>query len=144
MGHVRFTPNSDGESGFPQTVMSALPPEADVCGANRHVCFGPIADIVGLYSITSSARASTADGIGRPSVFAVLRLITRSYLAAVCTGACKPVYLGLPSAFVSPAGRTAVGLEPTHGHAIHALHARNGRPFSFYGRGGDAMLSLIR
>jgi hypothetical protein len=26
-------------------VMSALPPKADVCGANRHVCFGPIADI---------------------------------------------------------------------------------------------------
>jgi hypothetical protein len=25
--------------------MSALPPEADVCGANRHVCFGPITDI---------------------------------------------------------------------------------------------------
>jgi len=25
--------------------MSALPPKADMCGANRHVCFGPIADI---------------------------------------------------------------------------------------------------
>ena len=25
--HVRFTPNSDRESGFPQTVMSALPPK---------------------------------------------------------------------------------------------------------------------
>jgi hypothetical protein len=24
--HVRFTPDSDRESGFPQTVMSALPP----------------------------------------------------------------------------------------------------------------------
>jgi hypothetical protein len=24
--------------------MSALPPKADVCGANRHVCFGPRAD----------------------------------------------------------------------------------------------------
>jgi hypothetical protein len=24
-GHVRFAPNSDRESGFPQTVMSALP-----------------------------------------------------------------------------------------------------------------------
>jgi hypothetical protein len=41
-GHVRFAPNSDRESGFPQTVMSALPPKADVCGANSHVCFGPI------------------------------------------------------------------------------------------------------
>src|SRR5262249_48569665 len=26
-------------------MMSALPPEADMCGAARHVCFGPIADI---------------------------------------------------------------------------------------------------
>jgi len=29
--YVRFTPNSDRESGFPQTVMSALPPKADMC-----------------------------------------------------------------------------------------------------------------
>ena len=28
--HVRFTPNSDRESGPPQTVMSALPPKADI------------------------------------------------------------------------------------------------------------------
>ena len=26
-------------------VMSALHLKADICGANRHVCFGPIADI---------------------------------------------------------------------------------------------------
>src|SRR5262249_61813130 len=31
--HVRFTPNSDRESGLPQMVMSALPPKADMCGA---------------------------------------------------------------------------------------------------------------
>jgi hypothetical protein len=43
--HVRFAPNSDRESGFPQTVMSALPPKADMCGANRDVRFGPKADI---------------------------------------------------------------------------------------------------
>jgi hypothetical protein len=42
---VRFAPNSDRESGFPQTVMSALPPKADMCGAVVHVRFGPIADI---------------------------------------------------------------------------------------------------
>ena len=35
--HARFTPNSDRESDFPQTVMSALPPKADMCGATRHV-----------------------------------------------------------------------------------------------------------
>ena len=28
--------------------MSALPPKADVCGATKDVCFGPIADIAGL------------------------------------------------------------------------------------------------
>jgi hypothetical protein len=44
-GHVRFTLNSDRESGFPHKVMSALPPKPDMCGANRHVCFGPKADI---------------------------------------------------------------------------------------------------
>jgi hypothetical protein len=38
-------PQCDRESGLPRKVVSALPPKADVCGANRHVCFGPIADI---------------------------------------------------------------------------------------------------
>ena len=42
---VRFTPNSDRESGFPHKVMSALPPKADMCGATRDVRFVPIADI---------------------------------------------------------------------------------------------------
>jgi hypothetical protein len=36
-GHVRFAPNSDRESGFPQTVMSALHPKADMCGATSDV-----------------------------------------------------------------------------------------------------------
>ena len=52
--HVRFTPDSDRESGHAAMVMSALHLKADMCGANRHVCFGPEADIVS-YSITSSA-----------------------------------------------------------------------------------------
>src|SRR5262245_38764258 len=34
-------PNSDRESGHPQTVMSALPPKADMCGATRDVFYGP-------------------------------------------------------------------------------------------------------
>src|SRR5262249_40448814 len=38
------------------------------------------------YSITSSATASTPDGIVRPSAFAVLRLITNSNLVGACTG----------------------------------------------------------
>jgi hypothetical protein len=36
-GHVRFTPNSDRESRLPQTIMSALPSKADMCGARAHV-----------------------------------------------------------------------------------------------------------
>jgi hypothetical protein len=39
---VRFTLNSDRESGFPQKAMSSLPPKADVCGATRHVRFVPV------------------------------------------------------------------------------------------------------
>jgi len=40
---VRYT--NDRKSGFPQTAMSASPPKAAACGANRHVCYGPEADI---------------------------------------------------------------------------------------------------
>jgi len=43
---VRFTLNSDRESGFSQRVMSALPPKADMCGAIRDVCCGPQAGIL--------------------------------------------------------------------------------------------------
>ena len=50
------------------------------CG--RIVRFVPEADIVTLYSITSSARESSDGGTVRPSAFAVLRLITSSYLVA--------------------------------------------------------------
>src|SRR5262249_42057404 len=39
-----------------------------------------------FHSIPSSRRASTAGGISRPSAFAVLRLITSSYLVGACTG----------------------------------------------------------
>jgi hypothetical protein len=42
---VRFTPNSDRESGHDHCGMSALPPKADMCSANRHVRFGPEADM---------------------------------------------------------------------------------------------------
>src|SRR5262245_38083166 len=42
---VRFSSDSDRESGFPQTVMSALPPKADMCAATRDVRYGPVADI---------------------------------------------------------------------------------------------------
>jgi hypothetical protein len=35
--YVRFASNSDRESGHPQEFMSALPPKADMCGANTNV-----------------------------------------------------------------------------------------------------------
>ena len=38
------------------------------------------------YSITWSARASSAGGTVRPSALAVLRLIASSYLVGACTG----------------------------------------------------------
>src|SRR5262249_19844877 len=38
------------------------------------------------HSITSSARASSLSGTSRPSVLAVLRLITSSYFVGACTG----------------------------------------------------------
>src|SRR5262249_58990107 len=43
-------------------------------------------ELAAFHSITSSARASTAAGISRPSALAVLRLITSSYLVGACTG----------------------------------------------------------
>src|SRR5262249_35939593 len=43
-------------------------------------------ELAPVHSITSSARASSVGGISRPSAFAVLRLITSSYLVGACTG----------------------------------------------------------
>ena len=62
--HVRFTPDSDRESDFPQTVMSALPPKADMCSALADVCFGPKADIGTIMSVQGergSARQNDPD-----------------------------------------------------------------------------------
>jgi hypothetical protein len=44
-GHVRFAPNSDRKSGFPQTVMSALPPKADVLNVQNEEINGWVADL---------------------------------------------------------------------------------------------------
>src|SRR5262249_5333853 len=65
--------------------MSALPPKADMCGATRDVRFGPKADMLS-HSITSLALARSDCGTVRPNAFAVLRLITSSYLVGACTG----------------------------------------------------------
>jgi hypothetical protein len=43
-------------------------------------------ELAALHSITSSARASTEEGMSRPSVLAVRILTTSSYLIGVCTG----------------------------------------------------------
>src|SRR5262245_11055587 len=43
-------------------------------------------ELAPFHSITSSARASTDDGISSPSALAVLRLTTSSYLVGACTG----------------------------------------------------------
>jgi hypothetical protein len=89
-----------------QKSMSALHPKADICSATRHVCFTPKSghwqrttpcplcaksglmhrSKQHLYSITSSARVSSEGGTSRPSVFAVLRLITNSNLVGCSTG----------------------------------------------------------
>jgi len=69
-----------------QKAMSALTPKADMCGAPAHVRFVPIADIDQIYSITSSARASSAGGIVNPKILAVWTLITSSNLEACACG----------------------------------------------------------
>jgi hypothetical protein len=44
-GTSALPPIATAKADFPQTVMSALPLKADMCGALAHVCFGPEADI---------------------------------------------------------------------------------------------------
>jgi hypothetical protein len=66
--HVRFTPNSDRKSGPRQNTMSALPLKADVCGANRYVCFGPKAD---------SCSAANGIAIRSPHLRALLACLER-------------------------------------------------------------------
>jgi hypothetical protein len=56
--------------------MSALPLKADMCTALGYVRYGPKADIVVAYSITSSASAVNVAGMSKFMAFAVLRLIT--------------------------------------------------------------------
>ena len=71
--HVRFPPNSDRESGFPQTVMSALPPRADMCGATRDVRFGPCVDVYGPRPIATGRR----DQVQWSQLLTYIRLLMR-------------------------------------------------------------------
>src|SRR5262249_32905950 len=41
--------------------MSALPSKADMCGATRYVCFGPIADMEGLQEHSDECRSARQD-----------------------------------------------------------------------------------
>src|SRR5207248_1535491 len=76
--------------------MSALPPKADIGTRSRDVCFVPKA-AVSSCSKNSLSKASLFDhligrckqrrGMARLSAFALLRLITSSYLVGACTGA---------------------------------------------------------
>jgi len=61
---VRFTNNSNRESGFPQTVMSALPPKADMCGANRNVRFGPKVDVEQVEFAARAITVAAAQWVG--------------------------------------------------------------------------------
>jgi hypothetical protein len=57
-----------------------------LCAINGREQVQDIASEECHYSITSSARASSMDGIARPSALAVLKLITNSNLVGCSTG----------------------------------------------------------
>jgi hypothetical protein len=63
-------------------VTSALAELADIIGAAQHFALGPITDISGAQSITSSARSKSAGGIVSPISFAAFMLMIRSNLTA--------------------------------------------------------------
>jgi hypothetical protein len=93
LGMKRMSALGQKQTYAAQKVMSALPPKADMCGATKDVRFGPIADIsLSLHSITLSAAFNRPKGMVRPSVLAVLTLITNVNLAACSTG----MLAGLP------------------------------------------------
>src|SRR5262249_58738189 len=65
------------------------------------------------YSITSSARASSVGGMVRPSVIAVLKLITRLYLVACWTGRSAGLApLSIRPVFISTWRRGLGGVGP--------------------------------
>src|SRR4051794_33357417 len=78
---------------FPDFVVVRLPFDSGLTGQSRDRRDGPKQGLKHhhLYSITSSARASSIGGTSRPSALAVIRLMTRSNLVGCSTG----VSLGL-------------------------------------------------
>ena len=85
-GHPHVRLGSKADMGNAHRYVRSTRKKADMCGANRNVRYGPIADIGPYYSITSLALARSDGGTVRPSALAVLRLITSSYLVGACTG----------------------------------------------------------
>ncbi len=90
MGKDRLAAFSDGVIAIIITIMvlelkvphgSDLSALAGRLGQLRPNCGHPF-----FYSITSSARVSSAGGMLRPSALAVLRLTTSSYFVGSCTG----------------------------------------------------------
>jgi hypothetical protein len=69
---------------------SELPLKTDIAQYSRHVSKVPLSDSCAAATVplfdTSSARSSSCGGTSRPSAFAVLRLITSSYLVGACIG----------------------------------------------------------
>jgi len=66
-----MSPVGSAAGGFPQKLMSALPPKADICTAQAHVCFGPIADMCiyaneRAYSGARALRSGTSEILIRP------------------------------------------------------------------------------
>jgi hypothetical protein len=59
---VRFTPNSDRESGLAAKLMSALAPKADMCGATAHVRYGDIVPGVSQYEVEPPLIARRSRG----------------------------------------------------------------------------------
>ena len=109
--HVRFAPNSDRESGHLPRSMSALLSKADMCGANRQVCFGPIADIKGETlgrTATPSGACSFHRYVWRRSLNA-----SRTKVVAMEQAALTPAII-LPETFETPPTRqrwpTAISL----------------------------------
>ena len=62
----------------PSICLGFSPPHRTVCSAHSSENWPP-------HSITSAARASSVGGTSRPSVLAVFKLITSSYLVGACT-----------------------------------------------------------
>jgi hypothetical protein len=57
--HVRFTPKSDRESGLPANGHVRITPQSGRVGANRHVCFGPKADMAPLIAPANACMAKS-------------------------------------------------------------------------------------